>query len=137
MVIHSDSFFPSSADRLRKLFKVIALDFEHEEEILKRISEYMKEAADQYEAEKKIYGKKFCDLKQVVSDLQRNISDKKYPNGVPYTKADLKAAKERLKGLKEDQKTAERKAKEAVRNSKKIQDNIELLNRYLHKRQLV
>ncbi len=54
MVIHPDKFFPITAERFKKLFKVIAMDYEHEKLILSDIKDYLLESAESYKAESKV-----------------------------------------------------------------------------------
>lgn len=133
MDIHLEHFFPCAANRFQKLFKVIALDFEHEISIYSDLNDYLLEAAEKYAAEKKSQGKEYWRLNQIVSDLDREIKEKKKANGVPYTKDELKAAKERLKELKESMREAKRKAETAIRNEKAIQKNHEQLKDHVRK----
>lgn len=134
MQIHLENFFPSSAERLKKLFKTIALDFEHEEQILSDIKDYLFEAAALYESEKKVQGKEYWRLNQIVADLGRAIKAKKKPNGVPYTKDELAAEKEYLKTLKSQMQQTKTAAESAIRKLKTIQKNIEQLKDHVHKK---
>lgn len=130
MSIHLDKFFPTSAQRLTKLLKVIRMD-NNEMNLLSDLNDYFLEAKEQYESEKKTYGKEFWRLKQAASDLETEIKEKKHANGVPYTKEELKADRPRLKALKEQVKDTEREAKRAIRNVEQIQKNIEQLKDYV------
>lgn len=134
MQIHLENFFPCSAERLKKLFKVIALDFEHEEQILSDIKDYLFEAAALCESEKKVQGKEYWRLNQIVADLGRAIKAKKKPNGVPYTEDELAAEKEHLKTLKSQMQQTKTAAGFAIKELKTIQKNIEQLKDHVHKK---
>jgi len=132
MLIRLEKFFPTSADRLKKLFKVIRMDFNNGMNLLSDLHDYFLDAKENYTADKQAYEKETDRLKQLVSDLTKEIKEKKRANGVPYTKDGLKEARGRLKALKEQVKENERAAKEAIRNIEQIQRNNELLKDYVH-----
>jgi len=97
MLIHLDNFFPTSQVQLRKLLKVIELDWEHETELKEKLKVYFQNKKPECEALFKEHGKKYLDTRQKIADATRLIEDQKHPNGLPVSKDELKQAKEDLK----------------------------------------
>lgn len=97
MNIHMDFFFPCSQQRFKKLLKVIALDWQHEDELKETLKIYFQNRiADLVELQKE-NGKKYFDFKQKAADTQRMIQSRKHPNGVSLSKEELKRARADLK----------------------------------------
>lgn len=72
MNIEPSVFFPATQERCKKLVKVINMDFEHREDI----------------------------IKDVITSLENLIDRGKYPNGVPIKKNDIKRLKKNLEFFK-------------------------------------
>lgn len=53
MVIHLENFFPTSQARLKKLVKIIRLDWQHSDELIEKLKVYFQEKIPESEAEKK------------------------------------------------------------------------------------
>lgn len=100
MTIHMDAFFPTSQVRLKKLLKVIDLDFSHRDEHINTLSDYFNEKVETLEARRVASEKKYLDYKQKSSDQETMVKDKKKPNGVKLSKEELEKAKEDLKHYK-------------------------------------
>lgn len=97
MNIYTDFFFPCSQQRFKKLLKVIALDWQHEDELKETLKIYFQNRiADLVELQKE-NGKKYFDFKQKAADTQRMIQSRKHPNGVSLSKEELKRARADLK----------------------------------------
>lgn len=97
MNIHMDFFFPCSQQRFKKLLRVIALDWQHEDELKETLKIYFQNRiADLVELQKE-NGKKYFDFKQKAADTQRMIQSRKPPNGVSLSKEELKRARADLK----------------------------------------
>lgn len=97
MNIYMDFFFPCSQQRFKKLLKVIALDWQHEDELKETLKIYFQNRiADLVELQKE-NGKKYFDFKQKAADTQRMIQSRKHPNGVSLSKEELKRARADLK----------------------------------------
>lgn len=58
MVIHLDNFFPTSQARLKKLIKIIRLDWQHSDELIEKLKVYFQEKISENEAGFQLYGKK-------------------------------------------------------------------------------
>lgn len=127
MVIHLENFFPTSQARLKKLVKIIRLDWQHSDELIEKLKVYFQEKIPESEAEFQRCGKKYMDFKQRVADTGRMVQSKKRPNGVPLTKEELKAEKERLKDYREWEKDYLRQAKKHQQEKKQYLEHLEYL----------
>lgn len=100
MNIRMDAFFPTSQARLKKLLKVVDLDFEHREEIMQTMQQFFQDKVNELEARRISSGKKAVEYKQKIADTTAIIESRKHPNGVPLTKDELADIKEQNKHLK-------------------------------------
>lgn len=97
MNIHMDFFFPCSQQRFKKLLKVIALDWQHEDELKETLKVYFQNRIADLVELRKENGKKYFDFKQKAADTQQMIQSRKHPNGVSLSKEELKQARADLK----------------------------------------
>ena len=100
MNIRMDAFFPTSQARLKKLLKVVDLDFEHREEIMQTMQQFFQNKVNELEERRISSGKKAVEYKQKVADTTSIIESRKHPNGVPLTKDELADIKEQNKHFK-------------------------------------
>lgn len=100
MNIRMDAFFPTSQARLKKLLKVVDLDFEHREEIMQTMQQFFQDKVNELEERRISSGKKAVEYKQKVADTTAIIESRKHPNGVPLTKDELTDIKEQNKRFK-------------------------------------
>lgn len=117
-VIYRDRFFPAPAARLKAfLKKIVALDYEHEREILIDIDEYLAYNVYRMDQELTAYRNSFPEKKKELArryslaiDNKSRIEDlaktKKYPNGVrcenPPSKAEVKVARDIVKDIERE-----------------------------------
>lgn len=106
MNIHMDFFFPCSQQRFKKLLKVIALDWRHEDELKETLKVYFQNRISDLVELRKENGKKYFDFKQKAADTQRMIQSRKHPNGVSLSKEELKQARADLKDIQSAAKQA-------------------------------
>lgn len=106
MNIHMDFFFPCSQQRFKKLLKVIALDWQHEDELKETLKVYFQNRISDLVELQKENGKKYFDFKQKAADTQRMIQSRKHPNGVSLSKEELKQARADLKDIQSAAKQA-------------------------------
>ena len=78
MNIHMDFFFPCSQQRFKKLLKVIALDWQHEDELKETLKVYFQNRIADLVELRKENGKKYFDFKQKAADTQRMIQSRKH-----------------------------------------------------------
>lgn len=97
MNIHMDFFFPCSQQRFKKLLKVIALDWQHEDELKETLKVYFQNRIADLVELRKENGKKYFDFKQKAANTQQMIQSRKHPNGVSLSKEELKQARADLK----------------------------------------
>ena len=100
MNIRMDAFFPTSQARLKKLLKVVDLDFEHREEIIQTMQQFFQDKVNELEARRISSGKKAVEYEQKIADTTAIIEARKHPNGVPLTKDELADIKEQNKHFK-------------------------------------
>lgn len=96
MQILLDKFFPSTKKDLKKLLKIISLDWEHETELKENLKVYFQEQKTVHEAAKKESAKKHFEFRQREADTKEMVTTKKRPNGVLLSEDELKEEKERL-----------------------------------------
>ena len=100
MNIRMNAFFPTSQARLKKLLKVVDLDFEHREEIMQTMQQFFQDKVNKLEARRISLGKNAVEYKQKIADTTAIIESRKHPNGVPLTKDELADIKEQNKHFK-------------------------------------
>lgn len=127
MVVILNSFFPTSRTRLKKLLKVIDLDYEHRDELIEHLKQFFSEQIPVYKAEFESNGKKYLEYKQLSADTGRMVKSKKRPSGVGLSEEELKQEKERLKTYKEAAKKYLSAAKKFQRGQKQYSELLEYL----------
>ena len=127
MNIHMDFFFPCSQQRFKKLLKVIALDWQHEDELKETLKVYFQNRIADLVELRKENGKKYFDLKQKAADTQRMIQSRKHPNGVSLSKEELEQARADLQEYTFSYKKALSDANSNFKFKEKIEKHLEFL----------
>lgn len=127
MVVIMNNFFPTSRTRLKKLLKVIDLDYEHRDELIEHLKQFFSEQIPVYKAEFESNGKKYLEYKQLSADTGQMVKSKKRPSGVGLSEEELKQEKERLKTYKEAAKKYLSAAKRFQRGQKQYSELLEYL----------
>lgn len=128
MVVILNNFFPTSRTRLKKLLKVIDLDYEHRDELIEHLKQFFSEQIPVYKAEFESNGKKYLEYKQLSADTGRMVKSKKRPSGVGLSEEEeLKQEKERLNTYKEATKKYLSTAKKFQRGQKQYSELLEYL----------
>lgn len=127
MVVILDNFFPTSRARLKKLLKVIDLDYEHRDELIEHLKQFFSEQIPVYKAEFESNGKKYLEYKQLSADTGRMVKSKKRPSGVRLSDEELKQEKERLNTYKKATKKYLSAAKKFQRGQKQYSELLEYL----------
>lgn len=127
MNIHMDFFFPCSRQQFKKLLKVIALDWQHEDELKKTLKVYFQNRIADLVELRKENGKKYFDFKQKAADTQRMIQSRKNPNGVSLSKEELKQARADLKEYTSSYKKALSDANSNLKFKERIEKHLEFL----------
>lgn len=132
MELYYYSVFPASKAWLNKLLKkALALDYEHEKQILEEIAEYLEFNIARTEANKKPLANAAVNAKQKVSDLKTQIGNRKRPNGVPISKDEIEEMKKDLAGLKSEAQAAERLFKKNLKDNQGYKDNLIMIRERL------
>ena len=127
MNIHMYFFFPCSQQRFKKLLKVIALDWQHEDELKETLKVYFQNRIADLVELRKENGKKYFDFKQKAADTQRMIQSRKHPNGVSLSKEELKQARADLQEYTFSYKKALSDANSNLKFKEKIEKHLEFL----------
>lgn len=127
MNIHMDFFFPCSQQRFKKLLKVVALDWQHEDELKETLKVYFQNRIADLVELRKENGKKYFDLKQKAADTQRMIQSRKHPNGVSLSKEELEQARADLQEYTFSYKKALSDANSNLKFKEKIEKHLEFL----------
>lgn len=127
MNIHMDFFFPCSQQRFKKLLKVIALDWQHEDELKETLKVYFQNRIADLVELRKENGKKYFDFKQKAADTQRMIQSRKHPNGVSLSKEELKQTRADLQEYTFSYKKALSDANSNLKFKEKIEKHLEFL----------
>lgn len=127
MNIHMDFFFPCSQQRFKKLLRVIALDWQHEDELKETLKVYFQNRIADLVELRKENGKKYFDFKQKAADTQRMIQSRKHPNGVSLSKEELKQARADLQEYTFSYKKALSDANSNLKFKEKIEKHLEFL----------
>lgn len=127
MNIHMDFFFPCSQQRFKKLLKVIALDWQHEDELKETLKVYFQNRIADLVELRKENGKKYFDFKQKAADTQRMIQSRKHPNGVSLSKEELKQARADLQEYTFSYKKALSDANSNLKFKERIEKHLEFL----------
>ena len=127
MNVHMDFFFPCSQQRFKKLLKVIALDWQHEDELKETLKVYFQNRIADLVELRKENGKKYFDFKQKAADTQRMIQSRKHPNGVSLSKEELKQARADLQEYTFSYKKALSDANSNLKFKEKIEKHLEFL----------
>lgn len=148
MEINPAAFFPTSAARVRKLLRVISLDYDHQDDIRERLARYCTERAQELLDSRRAIandavnnGQKVVDLQEQIDFQERQILkiqifQKEQPKAARIMRCGdrLKTEKAKLTALKEEQRAArstkERKKREFAqveKAAKQLQLNAEVI----------
>lgn len=127
MNIHMDYFFPCSVQKFKKLLKIVALDWKHEDELKEKLKVHFQNRISALVDLWKENSKKFYDNKQRAADTISLIESRKHPNGLPVSKDELKQAKADLKEYTAAYKKAFSDAKANKRFKEQFERCLELL----------
>jgi uncharacterized coiled-coil DUF342 family protein len=73
MEINPDVFFPTSAARIRKLLRVVALDYTHQDDLRMQMARYCEDRAQEILDDRKRLANEAVNYHQKVTDLQPPI----------------------------------------------------------------
>lgn len=127
MTINCEAFFPASQNKLNVLLKTIDLDWEHKEDILKQMVQFLQNLQQEMEQKKQEIKSKYSNEFQRMKDLERLISDCRHSNGVPISKVEMKTAKADLKEQKKLVSNLEQSFKRFSKIAQKAKVNQEII----------
>lgn len=73
MTIRLEEFFPSSQKDLKKLLKVIELDWDHKDELIEQATTWIGEHIQRYEQMAKEYANKYVDIRPKVREMGEKV----------------------------------------------------------------
>nr|DAH04323.1 MAG TPA: hypothetical protein [Caudoviricetes sp.] len=127
MTINCEAFFPAPQNKLNVLLKTINLDWEHKDDILNQMMQFLKDLEQQTEAKKVEIKSEYSKEYQKMKDLEHLISDCRHPNGVPISKVEMKTAKADLKEQKKVVSGLEESFKRSSKIAQKARVNQEII----------
>lgn len=127
MTVHMNAFFPTSQARLNKLLKIIELDWQHEDELKEKLKVHFQNKILECEGLQKCSGKDHLNWRQKEADTKAIVATKKFPNGVPLSKDELKQQRENLRYYKEMAKSTLSDFNRHKRNKEQYLKHLELL----------
>ena len=143
MVIHQDYFFPAKKSLLKQLLKkVVALDYEHQDDIIKEMESFCIRSIPELEDLRKQRAKDYVDSRQKVADLTpvveaaekeiQKIQDaKQFVTKKKKSELNklLKQKKLNLKTLKSELSGWKHEVQKSLSDTKKILQRIELFKK--------
>lgn len=127
MTIHCENFFPCSQATLKKLLKVVDMDFQHQDDLLNSMMQFLKQYEIQKRELKESIKKQFQGEYEKMCSLQHLIDDGRFPNGLPLKKDDRKVKQAELKEQKKVVNGLQQEFKQADRDMKKLHNNQETM----------
>lgn len=128
MNIHMDFFFPCSQQRFKKLLKVIALDWQHEDELKETLKVYFQNRIAALVELWKSNSKKYYDYRQKAADTKEQIDSGKHPHGLPLSKEEMKQAKADFRAYTAAYQKALADGKQNKRFKERFEKYLELMN---------
>ena len=128
MNIHMDFFFPCSQQLIKKLLKVIALDWQHEDELKETLKVYFQNRIAALVELWKSNSKKYYDYRQKAADTKEQIDSGKHPNGLPLSKEEMKQAKADFRAYTAAYQKALADGKQNKRFKERFEKYLELMN---------
>jgi hypothetical protein len=129
MYVYLGLFFPTTDKKIRALIKIIHLDWEHEEQLISNILEFLDEEIPRLEDLKKKNAEKFFNAHQEVYDCEQRVSTGKAPNGVRLTNSEWMYFRKKLAYWKGSVRQHERDFNRCEKRLKKIKKNIQLIKK--------
>lgn len=127
MNIHLHGFFPTSQARLKKLLKVVDLDYEHRDELIETMLKFCQGKVKELEEKRISSGKKALEYKQKIVDTDVIIKSKKHPNGIRVTKEELDEFKEKNKVFKKEYTHNLKEFNKCIKNKETFLKHIKIL----------
>lgn len=91
MNIHMDKFFPCSLDKFKKLLKVVALDWEHEEAIRETLKSYFQNRIPKLPGEAEALRKEAAEYREKAKEAKRLFNNEYLNNKCAAMEAERNA----------------------------------------------
>lgn len=127
MTINMDVFFPCSKEALKKLLKVIDLDWAHDLELREKLKVYFQNKIPECQGLYEQNGKEYWKYTQLAADTKRMVAERKRPNGVPLSKEELKKERQRASQYRQKASECMMRAKKYERFRKRFQELLALV----------
>ena len=133
MTINCEFFFPAPQNKLNQMLNIVELDYEHREDAVKQFLDYLEGYQKTCEEMLPKIAEDYSLERTKMSELKDNVDHCKHTNGVPFTKDELKSAKETLKELKKEVNSLEKDFKTLQKKLQKSKINAEIVKGRLDK----
>jgi len=111
-----EAFFPCPATQFRDLLKVIRQDWNHCDELRETLRQYFTSQIEAKEAEYKARAKDYWDYRQKMADYHEILINRKYPNGLPLPRNEVKDYQKYVANYKASRDKAKRAALKAKKD---------------------
>lgn len=136
--INLEKFFPSTPGKIKKIIKIVDMDWEHSEDIRRTISKWMRAEIGLCEEMAKGYAKKYLDMRPKVREAEAKLRKKEeYLKSIASWKdtAEYKEAKQELKEIKHEfggfkilERSYNSSFKQYQSRKEKLQKNLEVVS---------
>lgn len=127
MTINCENFFPVTQNKMKVLLKTIDLDWEHKDDILKQMLNFLQELEHSCLQKQADIKETFGHEHQKMCDLQHLVDDGRKPNGLPVSKVELKTARAELKEQKKVVREMQEEFKVLQKKVQKVKVNQEFV----------
>lgn len=126
MILNCNKFFPTTKKKMSKLLKVIRLDWQNQDEILKHLVNLLNDFEKESETKMQEIQKQFGNEYQRMKDFKELLSSCKWSNGVPLTYSEIKQTEQDLVKQKRLLQRMERNFKHYSVSAKRLRANLEM-----------
>lgn len=123
MTINPDAFFPTSAVRIRKLLRVVALDLEHQDDIRMQLAGACESRAKQIEMAKR----RITTLRACIEEQPQKAQQLGYPERLHEEREQLKKLTAERSGALSVFRKKKREFEAAEATAEKLRQNAEVL----------
>ena len=127
MTIHLQNFFPATTQKLKKLIKIISLDWQHRFALMEKMKVFVRDEIETAKGAKRYYARMYQESRQTRVDLETQVSSRKYTNGVPIPKEVLKTKKNDIRHFRNLERDALASFHKCEKDIEKLNKNLEVL----------
>lgn len=129
MAVRLDAFFPTTIANVRKLLKIIRMDWRGGDEAIRRVLEFLEWRRAEDEKALKALAVEFQALRQAYAELRERAKSKRAPDGVPLTNYQLEKTRRARDLNKKAAAAAEREFKRRQSRLTRTAANLELIRK--------